>query len=371
MKQHQDDFKAPICNVQLSFVPSKQMHEFLSSSYTMCSVKVDKSKYEVTFPEILYPVSSTQQSCTGPANKVVAAAGKIESERQRQGVALTQLKGRERSRAGPANKVVPAAGKRESERQRQGVALTQLKGRERSRAGPANKVVAAAGKRESARQRVALTQLKGRERSRAGPANKVVAAAGKIESERQRQGVALTQLKGRERSRAGPANKVVAAAGKRESARQRVALTQLKGRERSRAGPANKVVAAAGKRESARQRVALTQLKGRKLTSYNVKLSDDRYECNITGMAAITNDGRRLLVDYDNNKVKLFSPDMKLLSSLSLSDPPRDIAVLSDQEAVVTTVNRSLVLLDISSRHMSINDTTRVSYDVCGISKCG
>ena len=227
MKQHQDDFKAPICNVQLSFVPSKQMQEFLSSSYTMCSVKVDKSKYEVTFPEILYPVSSTQQSCTGPANKVVAAAGKIESERQRQGVALTQLKGRERSRAGPANKVV----------------------------------------------------------------------------------------------------------------------------------------AAAGKRESARQRVALTQLKGRKLTSYNVKLSDDRYECNITGMAAITNDGRRLLVDHDNNKVKLFSPDMKLLSSLSLSDPPRDIAVLSDQEAVVTTVNRSLVLLDISGRHMYINDTTRVFYD--------
>ena len=86
---------------------------------------------------------------------------------------------------------------------------------------------------------------------------------------------------------------------------------------------------------------------------------------------AITNDGRRLLVDRCNSKVKLFSQDMKLLSSLSLSDRPRVIAVLSDQEAVVTIDNKSLVLLDISGRHMSIKTTTRVSYDVCGISKYG
>ena len=199
MKQYQDDFKAPICNVQLSFVPSVQMQEFLSSSYTMGSVKVDKSKCEITIPEILYPVSSTQQS---------------------------------------------------------------------------------------------------------------------------------------------------------------------------RAGPANKVVAAAGKRESARQSVALTQLKGRKLKSYNVNLSADRIICWITGMA-ITNDGRRLLVDLKNNKLKLFSRDMKLLSSLSLSDTPRDIAVISDKEAVVITVNASLVLLNISARHLSINNATRVPYDVRGISKYG
>ena len=196
MKQHQDDFKAPICNVHLSFVPSKQIQDFLSSSYTMGSVKLDKSKCEITIPEILYPVSSTQQS---------------------------------------------------------------------------------------------------------------------------------------------------------------------------RAGPANKVDAAACQRESARQSVALTQLKGRKPKRYNVKLSDDRNDCWITGMA-ITNDGRRLLVDYNNYKVKLFSRDMKLLSSLSLSEH-RGIAVVSDKEAVVTTVNSSLVLLDISGSKMSINDTTSVSCDVDGISQ--
>ena len=84
---------------------------------------------------------------------------------------------------------------------------------------------------------------------------------------------------------------------------------------------------------------------------------------------AITNDGRRLLVDYNNYKVKLFSQDMKLLSSLSLSDPPRGIAVLSDQKAVATINNKSLVLLDVSSCHMSINNTTSLSYVAWGISK--
>ena len=169
----------------------------------------------------------------------------------------------------------------------------------------------------------------------------------------------------------GPAENFPAAVGKSQSARQRqsVGLTQLKGREQSRVGPANNVVAAAGKSQSARQSIALTQLKGRKLRSYNVKLSDDRKKCQITGMA-ITNDGRRLLVDWSNNKVKLFSSDMQLLSSLSLSYP-RDIAVISDKEAVVTTYKKSLVLLDISGRKMYINDTTSVLYDVDSISKYG
>ena len=134
--------------------------------------------------------------------------------------------------------------------------------------------------------------------------------------------------------------------------------------------PAENFPAAAGKGQSTRHSVALTQLKGRKLKRYNVKLSDDRKECQITGMA-ITNDGRRLLVDNDNKKVKLFSQDMKLLSSLLLSDTPCDIAVISDKEAVVTTDNKSLVLLNISGSKMSINETTRVPYHVAGISKYG
>ena len=103
----------------------------------------------------------------------------------------------------------------------------------------------------------------------------------------------------------------------------------------------------------------------------DVKLSDDRENCFITDIG-ITSDGRRLLVDHGNKKVKLVSRDMKLLSYLSLKDRPCGIAVLSDQEAVVATDNKSLVLLNISDRHMSIKKTiTDLSYQVLGISQYG
>ena len=195
MKQYEDDFNS----VQLSFVPSKQIQDFLSVSYTMGSVKLytmgsvklDKSKSGITIPEIPFPVYSTLQSHASPANKCHATTGTRESKSE---ITIPEI-------------VYPVSSTHQSY-----------------------------------------------------------------------------------------------------------------------ASPANTIFAAAGKRESARQSVALTQLKGCKLGRYKVKLSDDKKKYWITGMA-ITNDGRRLLVDENNKKVKLFSQDMELFSSLSLSDyNPYDIA---------------------------------------------
>ena len=92
MKQTKDDLNTPIYRVQLSFVPSEQIQDYLSSSYTMGSVKLDKSKSVITIPEILFPVSSLQQSLTSPANRLPALTDSSQSARQ--SVALTQMKGR-------------------------------------------------------------------------------------------------------------------------------------------------------------------------------------------------------------------------------------------------------------------------------------
>ena len=43
--------------------------------------------------------------------------------------------------------------------------------------------------------------------------------------------------------------------------------------------------------------------------------------CDITGIA-ITPSGQRLLVDCENQKVKLFSQDMRFLSSVTVSGDP-------------------------------------------------
>ena len=111
----------------------------------------------------------------------------------------------------------------------------------------------------------------------------------------------------------------------------------------------------------------LPKIKAVKHDSYNVKLGDDERDCDITGIA-ITNDGRRLLADYGNSEIKLFSRDMKSLCSLSLSTKPWDIAVTGDREAVVSCNNEAkLLILDISDRKMSIKGTVELPSTVAAI----
>ena len=100
-------------------------------------------------------------------------------------------------------------------------------------------------------------------------------------------------------------------------------------------------------RQIARKTMPLSQITARKLDSYNVKLNDEeKSDCLITGIA-ITNDGRRLLADSNNDKIKMFSRDMSSLHSLSLSSRPWDIAVTGDREPVVSFNETKLLLLEI------------------------
>ncbi|MEW8542143.1 MAG: hypothetical protein AB2693_01295, partial [Candidatus Thiodiazotropha sp.] len=112
----------------------------------------------------------------------------------------------------------------------------------------------------------------------------------------------------------------------------------------------------------------LPEMKATKKCTYNIGLRDDETTCHISGMA-ITNDKHIQMTDYNNGNVKMFSNDMKFLSSVSVPDGPKDIVVISDKEAVVTTDNNSLVILDISGRQLSIKTTTQLSFCVEGISR--
>ena len=111
----------------------------------------------------------------------------------------------------------------------------------------------------------------------------------------------------------------------------------------------------------------LSQVKATKKCEYKVMIKGDKEDCWITGMA-VTKDGRILMAGTENNKVKLFSPAMKFLSSVSVPDNPWDIVVISDSEAAATT-NEPLVLLDISGSQLRIKTTTKVPYNIRGITK--
>ena len=120
--------------------------------------------------------------------------------------------------------------------------------------------------------------------------------------------------------------------------------------------------------EATIQTKPVSQIKATKQNDHTIRVKEDNETCDITGMA-ITKDGRRLMVDRNNEKIKLFTPDMNFVSAVSVPDLPWDIAVISDSEAVVTTDKNSLMSLDISGSQLQIMNTSKVSYDVSGITK--
>ena len=105
------------------------------------------------------------------------------------------------------------------------------------------------------------------------------------------------------------------------------------------------------------------QIQARQTGTYNVRTKEDRDTCNITGVA-ITSCGQKLFVDNENGTVKLFSQDMRFLSSVQVSG--FDITMLNDMVAVVTS-GRSLVFLEVANEKLRIKQTINLSFDGYGI----
>ena len=81
-----------------------------------------------------------------------------------------------------------------------------------------------------------------------------------------------------------------------------------------------------------------------RLSETRVNISGDTSTCYITGLD-VTVDGLLIVSDNSNSKVKLFSLDGKLLSSLKLSGNPLDVAVVDRSTAAVSMNNRQIVIL--------------------------
>ena len=100
----------------------------------------------------------------------------------------------------------------------------------------------------------------------------------------------------------------------------------------------------------------------------NVRRTDDRESCDITGIDTTSN-GNLILTDYNNSKVKLFSPDGQFLSSFSLSGHPGDVSVVDLSTAAVSVWdNREIVILGLGrGDQLSYRDTISLQRFVCGI----
>lgn len=111
-------------------------------------------------------------------------------------------------------------------------------------------------------------------------------------------------------------------------------------------------------------------IKVNKQGSFNVKVKDDKKECWITGIA-ITKGGKRLIVDNLNEKLKVFSKDMKFLSALSLDGEPWDVSDFGEFDAVLSVPEeQKLHIVDISANKPRIKQTLNLTYRVYGVAIC-
>ena len=115
----------------------------------------------------------------------------------------------------------------------------------------------------------------------------------------------------------------------------------------------------------------LTEIKACKFGYYPVKTAYDTEEfCAIQGIS-VTPDGRRLFVDSCNKNIKMFSKDMTLLGCVKTRGRPLSLVCLNNEEAAVITLQKSLVILDISNGHMSIKSADAVLEEgLWNITKC-
>ena len=114
----------------------------------------------------------------------------------------------------------------------------------------------------------------------------------------------------------------------------------------------------------------IINLKYRKLGSFNVKTEDDKKECWITGIV-VTKSGNVILADNLNEKLKVFSKQMKFLSGLALPGEPWDVCLSGDAEAVISMPeNEQLLIVDISGSKTRIKQTLELEYRVYGVAAC-
>ena len=79
----------------------------------------------------------------------------------------------------------------------------------------------------------------------------------------------------------------------------------------------------------------LLDMKVKSTKEVSITLSDDSTTPHITGCTFLSN-GRILLCDYQNQKVKLLDSDMSVKKSLKLSYIPYNVAAVGENEAIIT-----------------------------------
>lgn len=106
----------------------------------------------------------------------------------------------------------------------------------------------------------------------------------------------------------------------------------------------------------------------KKIVRFNAKLPDDKEDCGIVGVD-VTSDGRIAVADFKNMNIKCFDPCQKYHSCLQLDEQPSDLAVFSNDEAVISLWCQSkLYVTKMKDFEIKIKKTIQVDAPVSAVS---
>lgn len=100
----------------------------------------------------------------------------------------------------------------------------------------------------------------------------------------------------------------------------------------------------------------------------NIRDREDLETCWITGMAVLK-DSTLLVVDNNNNRIKLIGPNHKILNSFQLATPPFDIALLNQREAVYTLpdIKQIQFIMIVGKSDVKYGSVLKLHFDCNGI----
>ena len=103
---------------------------------------------------------------------------------------------------------------------------------------------------------------------------------------------------------------------------------------------------------------------------FSAKLPDDKKECGIVGLD-VTPDGRVIVADFLNMNIKCFEQDRKYQSSLTMQYQPSDLAVMNNDDVIVSLwCQNELHLLDIGDDDIKVRKEIKVESPVSAVSVC-
>lgn len=108
-------------------------------------------------------------------------------------------------------------------------------------------------------------------------------------------------------------------------------------------------------------------IKAHKICSIPVKVSKDTHECTVTG-ATLLPEGRIVLVDCNNSRVKLFSKDFTCQSYVDMSKEPWNVASTSPNEVAVTVpLEKSIHVIRVVDAKITLLRRITTRFECWGI----